>query len=193
MLADLADFEFVAPVAARLTEQRLTAIEAEIDCELAAGHHSAVIGQLDELIAQYPLREQLRERRMLALYRCGRQSEALSEYDRLRRQLADELGVDPSESLQRMHRQVLNHAPALDWTGPSQAPDEDEAAVAGGVSERPRHRRWRRRRSWLLGACALVVAVAVAVVSLVVVRSGRGRACRRCRRTAPVSSATMAA
>jgi DNA-binding SARP family transcriptional activator len=88
ILADLADFEFVAPVAARLTEQRLTAIEAQIDCEVAAGHDAAVISQLDELIAQYPLREQLYERRMLTLYRCGRQSEALSGYDRLRRQLA---------------------------------------------------------------------------------------------------------
>jgi YVTN family beta-propeller protein len=169
VLADLADFEFVAPVAARLTEQRLGAIEAEIDCQLAAGHHAAVIGQLDELIAQHPLREQLQERRMLALYRCGRQSEALSGYDRLRRQLADELGVDPSESLQRLYRQVLSHDPTLDWAGPSPAADEDETVVAASAGERPRRRRWHRRRSWLLGACALLIAIAAAVVSLVVV------------------------
>jgi YVTN family beta-propeller protein len=166
VLADLADFEFVTPVAARLTEQRLAAIEAHIDCELAAGHHAAVIGELDELIAQYPLREQLHERRILALYRCGRQSEALSGYDRLRHQLADELGVDPSESLQRVHRQVLNHDPALDWTGPSEAPDREE--VGGATGQSPR-RPWYRRRSWLLGAGALVVAAAVAAVSLVIV------------------------
>jgi YVTN family beta-propeller protein len=163
VLADLADFEFVAPVAARLTEQRLAAIEAQIDCELAAGQHAAVIGQLDELVAQYPLREQLHERRMLALYRCGRQSEALSGYDRLRRQLADELGVDLSESLQRLQRQVLNHDPALDWTGPSEAPYE-----LAETTEQPGHRPWYRRRRLLFGACALVVSVAVAVVSAVI-------------------------
>ena len=166
VLADLADFEFVAPVAARLTEQRLTAIEAQIDCELATGHHAAMIGQLDELIAQYPLREQLHERRMLALYRCGRQSEALSGYDRLRRQLVDELGVDPSESLQHLHRQVLNHDPALDWIGQSEAPDDDDVA---GASDLPRRRPWYRRRSWVLGACALVAASAATLVSVVVV------------------------
>jgi DNA-binding SARP family transcriptional activator len=96
-----------------------------------------LIGQLDELTAQYPLREQLHERRMLALYRCGRQSEALSGYDRLRRQLADELGVDPSESLQRLHRQVLNHDPALDWTGHSEVPEKDAEA---GAADLPRRR-----------------------------------------------------
>src|SRR6266542_1050205 len=140
VLADLADFEFVAPFAARLNEQRLTAIEAAIDCELLAGHHAAVIGELDELIAQHPLREQLYERRMLALYRAGRQSEALNTFDQLRGQLRDELGVDPGEPLQRLQQQVLTHDPTLDMP---LAPDSDRPAapVAAAVTPVPPDRR----------------------------------------------------
>jgi WD40 repeat protein/DNA-binding SARP family transcriptional activator len=114
VLADLADYEFVAPVAARLNERRLAAIEAEIDCRLLLGRHASVISELDELIAQHPLREQLYRRRILALYRSGRQSDALTSYNLLRRQLHDELGVDPSAPLRQLYQQVLTHDPALE-------------------------------------------------------------------------------
>ena len=136
VLEDLADYEFVAPLASRLNEERLAAVEGQIDCELALGHHVAAIGELDELIARHPLREQLHQRRMLALYRSGRQSEALTSYDQLRRQLRDELGVDPGEPVQRLHQQVLTHDPALDLQPP---PDSDRPAPA--VAPDPPHRR----------------------------------------------------
>ncbi len=163
VLSDLADFEFVAPFAARLDEQRLTAIEAAIDCELLAGHEAAVIGELDELLALHPLREQLYERQMLALYRAGRQSEALNSYDRLRRQLRHELGVDPGEPLQRLHQQVLAHDQALDM---QPAPDSDRPAPA--VTPNPPHRRRLTRRRLIVGS-AVAVAGAVAATTAVVV------------------------
>jgi YVTN family beta-propeller protein len=173
VLADLADLEFVAPFAARLNEQRLAAIEAVFDCELVAGHHAAVIGDLDELIALHPLREQLYERRMLALYRAGRQSEALNSFDQLRGQLRDELGVDPGEPVQRLQRQVLAHDPSLDVRP---VPSTDDVAVSAPLltdteprsDNRPDRRPWYRQRRWVIGSCAVVVASAVAATSAVV-------------------------
>jgi YVTN family beta-propeller protein len=193
VLADLADFEFVAPFAARLNEQRLVAIEAAIDCELLAGHHAAVIGELDELIAQHPLREQLYERRMLALYRAGRQAEALNSFDRLRGQLRDELGVDPGEPLQRLQRQVLTHDPALD-VHPAAATDQSDAGVTpsptlvtdsepGSDRQPPRRPRYRQRR-WVIGSCAVILAAAVAATTAVVVSQTQ----RSSLRTLPPSS-----
>ncbi|HEY3714948.1 MAG TPA: ABC transporter substrate-binding protein [Jatrophihabitantaceae bacterium] len=163
VLSDLADFDFVAPFAARLDEQRLAALEAAIDCELLAGHHAAVIGELDELIAQHPLREQLYERQMLALYRAGRQSEALNSFDRLRHELRDELGVDPGEPVQRLHQQVLTHDPALDMQLP---PDSDRPAPASAPD--PQHRRRLSRRR-LMVTCAVAVAGVVAGTAAVVI------------------------
>jgi len=176
VLADLGDFEFVAPFAARLNEQRLAAIEAAIDCELLAGHHAAVIGELDELIAQHPLREQLYERRMLALYRAGRQSEALNTFDQLRGQLRDELGVDPGEPLQRLQQQVLTHDPTLDMP---LAPDSDRPAapVAAAVTPVPPDRRRLTRRR-LIVSSAVVVAGAVAGTTAVVVSQTPGSSLR---------------
>ena len=167
VLEDLAEYEFVAPLAARLNEERQAALESLIDCELALGEHAAVIGELDELIAQHPLREQLHQRRVLALYRSGRQSEALTSYDRLRRQLRDELGVDPNESLQHLHQQMLTHDPALDWH-PTPAADELDVASAVGAGSQ-RRRGWYRRRRLVLGGCAAVLAGIVAGTSAVIV------------------------
>jgi len=163
VLSDLADFEFVAPFAARLDELRLAALEAAIDCELLAGHHAAVIGELDELIAEHPLREQLYERQVLALYRAGRQSEALNSFERLRHELRDELGVDPGEPVQRLHQQVLTHDPALDMQLPA---DRDRPAPA--VAPDPQHRRRLSRRR-LMVTCAVAFAGAVAGTAAVVI------------------------
>ena len=101
---------------------------------------------------------------MLALYRSGRQSEALTSYDQLRRQLRDELGVDPSEPVQRLHQQVLTHDPALDMQPP---PDGDRPRVPA-VAPKPPHRRRRTQRRLIVG-CAVAVAAAVAVTTAVVV------------------------
>jgi DNA-binding SARP family transcriptional activator len=98
---------------ARLDELRLAAVEHRIAAQLATGRHSTVVSELEALTARYPLRERLWANLMLALYRSGRQAEALSTYERARQVLASELGSDPSIELQRLHEQILNHDPEL--------------------------------------------------------------------------------
>jgi DNA-binding SARP family transcriptional activator len=115
VLADLADYAFTRPEAARLGELRLAALEARIDADLALGRHDTLTAELEHLVAEHPLRERLHGQLMLALYRCGRQAEALAAYQRARDLLADQLGIDPGEPLQRLHLSVLAHDPALDW------------------------------------------------------------------------------
>ncbi|MEU6142140.1 BTAD domain-containing putative transcriptional regulator [Streptomyces sp. NPDC047081] len=113
VLEDLGDYGFVRREAARLEDVRLSALEARIETDLASGRHAAVVGELEQLAAAHPLREHLCAQLMLALYRSGRQAEALACYRRLRDRLADELGLDPDESVQRVHQAVLGHDPAV--------------------------------------------------------------------------------
>src|SRR5215468_11227520 len=80
VLADLADYAFTRPVAARLEELRLAGLEARIDADLALGRHDQLTGELEHLAGERPLRERLHSQLMLALYRCGRQAEALAAY-----------------------------------------------------------------------------------------------------------------
>src|SRR5262249_45460867 len=82
VLADLADYPFTRPEAARLQELRLAAVEARIDADLGLGRHDALTGELEQLAGEHPLRERLHAQLMLALYRCGRQADALAAYRR---------------------------------------------------------------------------------------------------------------
>ena len=174
VLADLADYEFVGPVATRLADRRKAAVEAKIDAELALGRHASVLGQLNELVAGDPLNEGLHRQRIIALYRCGRPSDALAAYDQLRHQLADELGVDPSPPLRQLHQQVLAHDPALAWHPPpapqaNGAQPEPESQPQPAAEPRSRRRRpWLRRR-WLVVAVILAVVAAAGIVTGVVV------------------------
>ncbi|NGO71726.1 BTAD domain-containing putative transcriptional regulator [Streptomyces boncukensis] len=111
--AGLGDLEFLRAAAERLAEQRLTALEALAETRLEMGQHHMLAGELDELSARHPLRERLRAVQLRALYRAGRQAEALSVYDELRKRLADELGVDPSPELAALHQAILEHDAAL--------------------------------------------------------------------------------
>ena len=106
-LAGIVDAPFAAPAIARLTEARLTAIEDRIAADLALGRHSDVLPELDSLCAAHPLRETLAALRLRALSGAGRQADALAGYAAIRRELADELGVEPSPELQQVHLALL--------------------------------------------------------------------------------------
>src|SRR5438132_7731928 len=114
--APLADFPFepfAQPEIARLEDLRLAATEDRIEAELALGRHAELAAELERLVAQHPLRETLRLQLMLALYRSGRQAEALAVYKEARRYLSEELGIDPSPALQRLERAILVQDAAL--------------------------------------------------------------------------------
>ena len=112
-LGDLAYESFAQSEIARLEELRLTALEERIDADLALGRDSELIGELETLVERHPLRERLRGQLMLALYRAGRQAQALQVYQDGRQHLAAELGLEPSESLRRLERQILEQDPEL--------------------------------------------------------------------------------
>jgi DNA-binding SARP family transcriptional activator len=113
-LADFAYESFAQPAIARLEEIRLAAIELRMDADLALGRHDELVGELEALVAEHPLRERLRRALMTALYRSGRQAEALDAYREARRVLVGELGIEPSTALQELERAILQQDPALD-------------------------------------------------------------------------------
>ena len=112
-LADLASEPFAQLEIAHLEERRLAAHEELIDAELELGRHAALVGDLEALVAEHPLRERLRAQLMLALYRCGRQSAALECYRQTARLLADELGIEPGPELRALERAILNQDASL--------------------------------------------------------------------------------
>ncbi|MFL5797764.1 MAG: protein kinase domain-containing protein [Actinomycetota bacterium] len=115
--ADLAVEGSLAGEIARLEELRLGAIEERISADLASGRHADLIGELEGLTREHPLRERLWAHLMLALYRSGRQADALAAFGRARELLAEELGVDPSPELQRLQERILKQDPDLEVTG----------------------------------------------------------------------------
>ena len=116
------DEPFAAIESARLEELRVASIEDRIDAELALGRHAGLVGELDALVARHPLRERLRGQLMLALYRSGRQAEALDGYRRLRAMLTTELGLEPSPALRELERRMLQQDPRLELTPPAPRP-----------------------------------------------------------------------
>jgi DNA-binding SARP family transcriptional activator len=112
-LADLAD-DPVGRAAAHLEELRLAALEERVEADLALGRHTALVAELEELVAREPFRERPRRQLIVALYRSGRQADALEAYTEARRTFVDELGTEPGRELQDVHRAVLNRDPALD-------------------------------------------------------------------------------
>jgi DNA-binding SARP family transcriptional activator len=138
-LADFTYEPFAEATIRRLEELRLTALENRIDADLALGRHAQLVGELQALVREQPLRERLRGQLMLALYRSGRQAEALEAYRDGRRTLLDELGIDPSPALQELEQAILRQdarveAPAKLRAGqtapPGAAPPADEARPA---------------------------------------------------------------
>ncbi|MEO3870423.1 BTAD domain-containing putative transcriptional regulator [Nonomuraea sp. B12E4] len=111
--AEFADEPFARGTVARLAEQRLAAVEELAEARLALGEHGLLAAELGDLVAEHPLRERLRSVHVRALYRSGRQSEALTSYADLRRHLADDLGLDPGPELVSLHQAILRRDPAL--------------------------------------------------------------------------------
>jgi DNA-binding SARP family transcriptional activator len=134
-LADLAYESFAQPAIARLEELRLAALELRIDADLALGRHDELVGELEALVAEHPLRERLRRDLMTALYRCGRQAEALEAYQDARRALVDGLGIEPSQALQDVERAILRHDPALDGHSNSAARDSRGRSILVAVTD----------------------------------------------------------
>ena len=117
-LADVAYERFAAEEIGRLEELRLTAVEDRIERELELRRAEALVPELQALVAAHPLRERLRAQLMLALYRCGRQPEALEVYRELRQRLDRELGLEPSRGLRELEAAILREDPALGAPGP---------------------------------------------------------------------------
>jgi DNA-binding SARP family transcriptional activator len=128
-LADFAYESFAQAAIARLEDIRVAALELRIEADLALGRDRELIGELQGLTAEHPLRERLREHLMRALYRSGRQADALAAYQQARRVLVEELGIEPSPTLQELERAILRQDPALD------AP-QATARSAGQTAER---------------------------------------------------------
>jgi DNA-binding SARP family transcriptional activator len=116
--ADVLHEDAVSPEVARLNDLRLTALEDRLEADLALGRAGEVIPELEALVVEQPFRESLRAKLMLALYRAGRQADALAAYRRARRTLVEELGVEPSQALSQLHRRILDHDPGLAGTRP---------------------------------------------------------------------------
>ncbi|HLW16376.1 MAG TPA: BTAD domain-containing putative transcriptional regulator [Actinomycetota bacterium] len=104
-----------SPEVMRLEEARITAIESQIQAELACGRHKEIVSKLEALLVEHPYRERLWSAAMLALYRSDRQADALGAFHRLRTLLADELGIDPSAAVRQLHEAILRQDPTLDF------------------------------------------------------------------------------
>ena len=133
-LADLRYEAFAQPHAARLEEQRLGALEDRIDADLALGRHAALVGELEELVGEHALRERLRCQLMLALYRSGRQADALAAFAAARRTLVDELGIEPGRELRELHGAVLRQDEGLESARvpPAEEPAQDGPRAPSG-------------------------------------------------------------
>src|SRR5207248_3256105 len=157
-LDDLAYEAFARADIDRLEELRLQTLEDRIDADLALGRHGALVGELSELVERHPLRERLRAQLMAALYRCGRQADALEVYRDTRRTLLADLGVEPGPGLRELEQKILRQDPELGAPAPPPTPTER-----------------RRRRRWALLAGAAILAGAALGAVLAFGASGRAK------------------
>ena len=134
-LGDLAYEPFAQPEIARLENLRLAALEERLDADLALGRHAAVIGELESLVSAFPLYERFHAQLMLALYRSGRQADALQSYRDARRRLVDELGIEPSPELTRLEQAILRQDSSLDWAAPAEPPRPTDTVFVGRERE----------------------------------------------------------
>jgi YVTN family beta-propeller protein len=161
-LADVADAPFAQAAARRLTDQHLLAQQRRIDCDLQLGRAQDLIGELEALIGGHPYHEPFHRQLMLALYRSGRQSDALAAYRRARGLLADELGIEPAPDLRRLEQAILRQDPGLELAQPPAARPPPAAPPSSPPAPAPVPSQGRHRR-WALAAAGVALAVAAAV------------------------------
>jgi DNA-binding SARP family transcriptional activator len=170
-LADFAYQSFAQPEIARLDELRLVALESRAEAELGRGRHAELIGDLEPLVREHPFREGLRGHLMLALYRAGRQAEALDAYRQGRAQLVSELGLEPGPALRELEARILEQSPQL--APPALATAEPPAPVSTPrVPSRARGR--LRSRTLRLAVLGAVASLSVGVYAAVFRRSDDG-------------------
>ena len=145
-LADLAFEPFAQTEIDRLEEQRLAALEARVEADAAAGRHAELVPELWRLVAEHPTRERLAGQLMVALYRCGRQTEALDAYRSARGTLAGEIGVEPGPELRALQEAVLRHDPTLELRAAADLPHALESAATAPLAGRDDELRWLRAR-----------------------------------------------
>jgi predicted ATPase/DNA-binding SARP family transcriptional activator len=124
--AEVAFEDFAQAEIRRLEELWLEALESRVDADLQLGVHARVVGELRALVAEHPTRERLASQLMLALYRCGRQADALEVYQQTRARLAEDLGLEPGPALVALQRQILEHANSLDLVPPARTPGGED-------------------------------------------------------------------
>ncbi len=134
-LDDLSHTSFAQPAIRRLEELRLAAVEKRIEADLELGRQADLIAELEALVETYPLREHLHTQLMLALYRCGRQADALAAYQRARRVLVEQLALEPSAQLRQLEQAILRQEPSLDLE-PARGARGASAAGSPGSSRR---------------------------------------------------------
>jgi DNA-binding SARP family transcriptional activator/streptogramin lyase len=166
-LADLASQPVSQAPIARLGEARLAAVEDRCEAELALGHHTRLIWELERLVADNPLRERLSGQLMLALYRSGRQAEALDIYRKTRGVLVEELGIEPNRQLQQLERAILAQDPALELP---ESTKQHAGRSGEGAAAAPAIAAVRRRRPGRLVAVAMAVGVLAAGVVFTLTR-----------------------
>ena len=170
------DGPFVAAEVRALEELRLAAVEERIEADLDAGRHAALVAELSSLVVRHPLRERLRAQLILALYRSGRQADALSAFRDTRRMLDEELGIEPSPALRELELAILRHDPSLACAAPGRT-----EAVAVADSPRP-------RRPW--AGLVVVAVVALAALGAAAAALMRGDDSRSAQST-PAASTTL--
>lgn len=153
-LADFAFESFATRESERLSERRLEAIELRIDTDLALVRHAQLVAELEGLVVSHPMRERFWAQLMVALYRSGRQSDALAVYGRVRRMLIDELGIEPGPELRRLERMVLEQSPELAWEPSAKGTEPPVGTARYPYDYEGRSKafttRWRNRNSDLL-------------------------------------------
>jgi len=176
-LADLEFESFTPSEVQRLEALRLGMIEDRIEAELAVGRHTSLCSELERLVADHPLHERLRGQLMVALYRSGRQADALDIYRAGRSLLVEELAVEPGPQLRKLQRAILDQDPALDLPPPTARPEGGPSSVGPAAASEPprdltprdltpRHPRRRTRRAVLAVGVTTALAGIAAFIPL---------------------------